>query len=81
MAGTFATLMIAGLNTLMQIGFALAVGVLIDTFVVRPFLVPAFCMMIWTKDSTAPASTDPRDRPLVSDALADALGPAWKNAA
>jgi RND superfamily putative drug exporter len=44
MAGTFATLMLAGLNTLTQIGFALAIGVLIDTFVVRPFLVPAMVM-------------------------------------
>jgi RND superfamily putative drug exporter len=47
MAGTFATLMLAGLGTLKQIGFALAFGVLLDTFVVRPFLVPAFILMIW----------------------------------
>ncbi len=40
MAGTFATLMLSGLNTLVQIGFALAFGVLLDTFVVRPILVP-----------------------------------------
>lgn len=46
MAGTFATLMLANLSTLVQIGFALAFGVLIDTFVVRPFLVPAFVLMI-----------------------------------
>ena len=37
MAGTFATLMLGGLSTLVQIGFALAFGVLLDTFVVRPF--------------------------------------------
>src|SRR5262249_60085431 len=47
MAGTFATLMLAGLGTLKQIGFALAFGVLIDTFVVRPFLVPAFALFFW----------------------------------
>ena len=47
MAGTFATLMVAGLNTLTQTGFALAFGVLVDTFVVRPFLVPAFTMVFW----------------------------------
>jgi RND superfamily putative drug exporter len=47
MAGTFATLMLAGLNTLLQIGFALAFGVLVDTFVVRPFLVPAAAMLFW----------------------------------
>jgi RND superfamily putative drug exporter len=47
MAGTFATLMLAGLNTLTQVGFALAFGVLVDTFVVRPFLVPACAMILW----------------------------------
>jgi RND superfamily putative drug exporter len=47
MAGTFATLMLGGLNTLVQIGFALGFGVLLDTFVVRPFLVPAFTVWLW----------------------------------
>jgi RND superfamily putative drug exporter len=46
MAGTFATLMLAGLGTLKQIGFALAFGVLLDTLVVRPFLVPAFILVV-----------------------------------
>jgi RND superfamily putative drug exporter len=47
MAGTFATLMLGGLGTLVQIGFALAFGVLLDTFIIRPFMVPAFTLMIW----------------------------------
>jgi RND superfamily putative drug exporter len=47
MAGTFATLMLAGLGTLKQVGFALAFGVLVDTFIVRPILVPAFAMRFW----------------------------------
>jgi RND superfamily putative drug exporter len=55
MAGTFATLMLGGLKTLVQIGFALAFGVLIDTFVVRPFLVPAFLLMFWRRDGITPA--------------------------
>ena len=50
MAGTFATLMLGGLSTLVQIGFALAFGVLIDTFVVRPFLVPAFALWMWREE-------------------------------
>ena len=55
MAGTFATLMLAGLNTLVQIGFALAFGVLLDTFVVRPFLVPAFTLWVWRREEAAQA--------------------------
>ncbi|MCE9531446.1 MAG: MMPL family transporter [Planctomycetes bacterium] len=47
MAGTFGTLMLADLSTLKQIGFALAVGVLLDTFIVRPLLVPAFMLIVW----------------------------------
>jgi RND superfamily putative drug exporter len=54
MAGTFATLMLAGLGTLVQVGFALAIGVLMDTFLIRPLLVPAFLLMMW-KDEEAHA--------------------------
>jgi RND superfamily putative drug exporter len=52
MAGTFATLMLSGLNTLVQVGFALAFGVLLDTFIVRPFLVPTFTLWLWRNDPT-----------------------------
>ncbi len=56
MAGTFATLMLADLGTLVQIGFALAFGVLLDTFLVRPFLVPAFMLLVWQLKGKEPAS-------------------------
>ncbi len=67
MAGTFATLMFGGLGTLVQCGFALAFGVLLDTFVVRPFLVPAFVLLVWrTWPEAEPevARTLPASRPV-----------------
>jgi RND superfamily putative drug exporter len=54
MAGTFATLMLANLNTLLQIGFALAFGVMLDTFVIRPFLVPSFIMLFFSEPPQKP---------------------------
>ncbi|MCS7166765.1 MAG: MMPL family transporter [Gemmatales bacterium] len=41
MAGAFATMMLSELITLFQLGLALSIGVLLETFVVRPILVPA----------------------------------------
>jgi len=60
MAGTFATLMLGGLGTLIQIGFALAFGVLLDTFVIRPFMVPAFTLLVWREKG---AKDDSRTQP------------------
>jgi RND superfamily putative drug exporter len=62
MAGTFATLMLAGLNTLVQIGFALAFGVLLDTFVVRPFLVPALTVWVWRREEAKAPRARPESR-------------------
>lgn len=46
LAGTFAALMTLPLRDLFQLGFAVAFGILLDTFIVRPILVPAIVLLL-----------------------------------
>jgi RND superfamily putative drug exporter len=64
LAGTFSTLAVLPLVALTEIGFTIAVGVLIDTFIVRSLLVPALVLdigdRVWWPSALA-RGHDPRD--------------------
>ena len=58
LAGTFASLMALDLVALFQVGFTVTLGLLVDAFLVRTFLVPSLAMLLgernwWPSRSTA----------------------------
>jgi putative drug exporter of the RND superfamily len=66
LAGTFATLTLLPLEELVQVGATVAVGVLLDTFLVRALLIPAITYRLgdraWWPSNARTASTSPARR-------------------
>jgi len=54
MAATLGSLMVGDLMLLQQLGFALALGMLVDTFIVRPLLLPAFAILTHRQPARKP---------------------------
>jgi RND superfamily putative drug exporter len=66
LAATFAVLGVLPLVVLAEVGFTVAFGILLDTFLVRSVLVPALCFdigaKVWWPSSLARSSADVRPR-------------------
>jgi RND superfamily putative drug exporter len=60
MAGTFGSMARSTLSVVQEIGLGMAVGVLLDTFIVRPMVVPACALLVeWVKGKLRRGKTVP----------------------
>lgn len=70
-AVSLGALMVSGMDFLQQMGLALAAGTLIDTFLIRPILLPAILLLLRRPHRPRNnARTDPRPGPTLSPARA-----------
>jgi RND superfamily putative drug exporter len=61
LAGTFSVLIVLPLNQLFEIGFAVGLGILLDTFLVRTLVVPAITWLLGER-SWWPSRPRPEER-------------------
>ena len=63
LAGTFAALIALPLEGLVQMGFTIALGLLVDTFLVRVFLVPGIAVLLGERNWMPRFCTSPNESP------------------
>jgi RND superfamily putative drug exporter len=80
LAGTFAALATLPLWVLLEIGFTVALGVLLDTFVVRTVMVPSLVRLFGERSWWPSSARAGADLPLISDAYRPSLIEQWRAA-